>query len=94
MADLYTQMNLPNIPEPKADPVNSPAHYTQTKIQPLDVIKDWSKGEDPLLFHYKSQILKYIRREKDKGKLQDLLKAQFFMNELVEEGRRFYERAA
>jgi hypothetical protein len=94
MKNLYKQMNLPNIPEPQACPVNAPSHYTQTKIQPLDVIKDWSVGEDPLLFHYKSQILKYIRREKDKGQLQDLLKAQFFMNELVEAGRKLYEHAA
>lgn len=92
---LYeTQLELPNIPKPKADPVNAPAHYTQTKIQPIEVIEDWAVGEDPLMFYYKSQIIKYLRREKDKGRLQDLQKAEFFMNKLIKAGKELYERAA
>ena len=87
--DLYTkQLSLPGVPE--TDPISNPKHYTETEIQPLDVIKDWHKGEDPLLFYYKGQILKYIRRERLKNKLEDLKKAQFFMNELVEAGEKHY----
>ena len=62
---------------------NNPPHYTDTKIQPLDVVKDWAKGEDPEMFHYKANILKYMKREKNKGKLQDIYKAEVFMKLLV-----------
>lgn len=80
------QMTLPGID----DPINNPQHYCKSSIQPLDVFKDWAKDEDPLLFYFKTQIIKYLKRERDKGKLQDLKKAQFFVNELVKQGEIYY----
>jgi hypothetical protein len=89
ISDLYStsQMTLPGVPN---DPINLPEHYCKGSIQPLDVFKDWSKDEDPLLFFYKTQIIKYLRREKYKGKLSDLKKAQFYLNELVRQGEIYY----
>ena len=69
---------------------NEPPHYTNTKIQPLDVMKDWSSGEDPLLFVFKCQIIKYIKREKHKGQLEDIYKAEFFMKALVHAAEELY----
>ena len=90
ISDLYStsseQMTLPGIP----DPVNKPSHYCDGKIEPIDVFEDWAPGEDPYLFYLKTQILKYLKREKSKGKLQDIEKAAFFMNRLVEAGGKFY----
>tara|TARA_R100001510_G_C7556678_1_gene138316 strand:+ start:284 stop:535 length:252 start_codon:yes stop_codon:yes gene_type:complete len=80
------------MPDPKSSykMANDPPHYTDTKIQPIDVVKDWAKGEDPLMFYFKSSILKYIKREKNKGKLQDIYKAEFFMKELVKAAEEHY----
>ena len=53
-------------------------------------MKDWSSGEDPLLFVFKCQIIKYIKREKHKGQLEDIYKAEFFMKELVQAAEELY----
>ena len=72
--------------------VDHPPHYTQSKIQPLDVMKDWAKDEDALLYLFKMQILKYLKREKDKGQLQDIYKAERYMKELVKAAEDYYGR--
>lgn len=58
------------------DPVNHPKHYTFGKFEVIEVLTDWFKTE-PLLW----QVVKYIARCNYKGnKLQDLKKAQFYLN--------------
>lgn len=62
----------------KNDLVNNPAHYTQGKIEVIDFIED-----QKLQFH-ESQVVKYITRAKYKGnELQDLKKAQFYLNRKI-----------
>jgi hypothetical protein len=63
------------------DNINKPAHYTATKIEPIDVIETWGLG-----FHL-GNCVKYIARhgKKDPSKtLEDLLKAQFYLNKHIE----------
>ena len=62
------------------DPVNHPSHYTFGKIEVLDAIEDWG-----LDFH-SGNIVKYLVRagKKSEDRLQDLEKAQFYINRLVE----------
>ena len=59
--------------------VNSPKHYTDTSIQPIDVIEEWELG-----FHLGNTV-KYIARHKKKGsELKDLKKAQFYLNRYID----------
>jgi len=63
----------------KDDPVNNPKHYTFGKFEVIDVLMDWFKTE-PLLW----QVVKYIARCNHKGnKLQDLKKAQFYLDHQI-----------
>ncbi|HZJ99767.1 MAG TPA: DUF3310 domain-containing protein, partial [Tissierellaceae bacterium] len=73
------------------DNVNHPSHYTFGQYEVLDVIEDWD-----LPFHL-ANVVKYIARAKHKGnEIQDLLKAQFYLNRYVDikktkEGEKFCE---
>ena len=57
------------------DPVTSPAHYTQGKIQVMDFILD-QKFNYPI-----GQVVRYVSRYEHKGEpLQDLKKAREYLN--------------
>lgn len=64
------------------DNINHPTHYNQGGIETLDYIK----AKAP---HYESyavgNIIKYVSRYQHKNGLEDLKKAQFYLNDLVEE---------
>jgi hypothetical protein len=61
------------------DQVNSPAHYTDGGIQTIDFIEAKS-----LNFHL-GNVVKYISRAGKKGdNLEDLLKAQWYLNREIE----------
>lgn len=69
-------------PHTKPDNINHPTHYNKGGIETLDYIK----AKTP---HYESyavgNIIKYVSRYKHKNGLEDLKKAQFYLNDLVEE---------
>ncbi|HZJ99852.1 MAG TPA: DUF3310 domain-containing protein, partial [Tissierellaceae bacterium] len=73
------------------DNVNHPSHYTFGQYEVLDVIEDWD-----LPFHL-GNVVKYVARAKYKGnEIQDLLKAQFYLNRYIEikkaeEGEKYCE---
>jgi hypothetical protein len=61
--------------EPKADPVNHPEHYKVGGIETIDFIEAKSLG------YNLGNVVKYITRSDHKGnKLQDLQKAQWYLN--------------
>jgi hypothetical protein len=67
------------------DPVNHPSHYTFGKYEVIDVLMDWFP-DAPLLW----QVVKYVARAKHKGQaLQDLKKAQFYLNKVIESVENF-----
>ena len=71
--------------EVKFDSVNAPKHYLHGKKETIDVICDCMTNDE---FHgyLKGNILKYVSRYKFKGEpLQDLEKAQWYLNRLVKE---------
>lgn len=60
------------------DMVNHPPHYTKGRIDVLDFIEDQKFG------YLDGQIIKYISRYRYKGQpLEDLRKAQFYLNRLI-----------
>jgi len=67
------------------DSVNSPAHYKYGKKETIDVIRDCTTSDE---YHgyLKGNVLKYVSRYKFKGEpLEDLEKAQWYLNRLVQE---------
>lgn len=66
---------------PANDQVNHPSHYTFGKYEVFDVLMDWF-NDLPLLW----QVVKYLARAKHKGNyLQDLKKAQWYLNEAIKQ---------
>jgi Protein of unknwon function (DUF3310) len=62
------------------DMVNHPKHYTFGKIEVITVIDDWQLG------FYEGQVIKYVGRANHKGnELEDLKKAQWYLNRLIEQ---------
>lgn len=71
--------------KPINDAVNHPQHYTRSGIECIDAIDSVTSGyERPGHGYYAGQVLKYIWRAPFKGHyLQDLEKAQWYLNRLV-----------
>lgn len=59
------------------------SHYVNMKVQPLEVIESFGPEEN--IGFLKGNVVKYLLRAGHKDEmLQDLLKAQDYMNRLVE----------
>ena len=71
--------------KPKNDPVNHPAHYTSGGIECIDAIAAaLTCQRDPMQAWLTGQVLKYRWRWPRRGGAEDLRKAQFYLNRLVE----------
>lgn len=70
----------------KIDMVNHPAHYTAGNVECIDALESMSMGyNDAVQAALAWQVVKYIWRSPLKGKqLEDLQKAQFYLNRLIE----------
>ena len=60
------------------DNVNHPKHYTNGDIEPIDYIN----GNN--MDYLEGNIIKYISRYKFKNGIEDLEKAKFYLNMLIE----------
>jgi hypothetical protein len=61
------------------DIINHPPHYTQGKIEPIEVIEDWN------LPYHLGNVVKYIARYKYKGDpIENLKKAQWYLDRYLE----------
>lgn len=83
--DIYKE-NYPfeHDEEKREDLVNHPSHYTNGKFECIDVIIDiltWHR--DPVAAWFTGQVVKYIWRWPLKNGLEDLKKAQFYLNRLI-----------
>ena len=82
-AELGAEVN--DIIFDKNDNVHSPSHYLKGKKETIDVIQD-GMTEDEYHGYLKGNVLKYVARYKFKGEpLEDLQKAQWYLNRLVKE---------
>ena len=68
------------------DMVNHPAHYTAGNVECIDALESMSVGyQDTVQAALAWQVVKYIWRSPLKRKqLEDLQKAQFYLNRLIE----------
>ncbi len=62
--------------------VNHPDHYTNSSIETIDMIESITAEG----FHYylEGNILKYLARYRHKNGIQDLQKALWYLNKLIE----------
>ena len=65
------------------DMVNKPSHYTNTKIECIDYLED-ILGVEGLKYFCQGNTNKYLHRWRTKNGLQDLEKAQWYLNKLIE----------
>lgn len=72
-------------PVDEEDMVNSPKHYTQGKMEAIDVIEDAIRhAPDPVVGMLQAQVLKYTLRCWHKGKPQeDLEKSAWYLKRLI-----------
>jgi len=69
---------------PKAfDPVSKPSHYNQYGIEAIDAIRA-SLGPEGFRAYCKGNVIKYLWRYEYKNGLEDLKKAQVYLNWMVE----------
>jgi hypothetical protein len=71
--------------KPVNDPVNSPAHYTAGGIETIEYIKAKLSPEE-FIGYLKGNVIKYTSRAgKKQDTIQDLEKAQWYMNRQIKE---------
>lgn len=68
----------------KPDPVNRPAHYTYGGIECIDAMQAAFGGEAVKDFCL-CNAFKYLWRHREKGGLEDLKKARWYLNRLIAE---------
>ena len=80
------QQDKANTGKVKIDMVNHPAHYTAGSVECIDALESMSVGyQNTVQAALAWQVVKYIWRSPLKGKqLEDLQKAQFYLNRLIE----------
>lgn len=69
--------------EKMQDNVNQPSHYGQGKIECIEYIKDFLTTEE-YTGYLRGNIAKYLHRWRYKNGIEDLKKAQWYLNELIE----------
>ena len=77
----YMKMRLKEAEENK-DMVNNPAHYNKAGIETIDIIQ--SVTGDGFETYLQGNILKYMCRYKYKNGVEDLEKARWYLNRLIE----------
>ena len=77
--------------EGDVDVVNSPPHYTAGGIEAIDAIKAAVATAPPVQAVFVANILKYVWRYREKNGKQDLLKARWYLDELIKEVTRHDE---
>ena len=70
---------------PKTDSVNHPSHYTEGCIECIDAIKA-SMSSEAFIGYLKGNAMKYLWRYEKKDKsIEDLSKARWYVNRLLDE---------
>ena len=71
------------------DMVNNPSHYNKSGIECINAIQ--AATGDGYEFYLQGNILKYLWRYRYKNGSEDLKKAQWYLNELIEEVEGCYD---
>ena len=74
-----------NQPDFKPDMVCHPTHYNQGKVECIDAMASATFNKRGIEAICVSNIIKYLWRYEAKNGLEDVKKAQFYLNRLVDE---------
>lgn len=66
------------------DVVNHPSHYTNGKVECIDAIESATVGKTGIEAVCVANVIKYLWRYEDKNGLEDIKKAQWYLNKLIE----------
>lgn len=64
------------------DNVNHPPHYNKGKVETIDAIES-ALGHQGFVDYCVGNVIKYASRWRDKGGVEDLRKAQWYLNKVV-----------
>lgn len=67
------------------DVVNHPSHYTKGNIECIDAIDSATTGKSGIEAVCVANIIKYLWRYEEKNGLEDVKKAQWYLNKLISE---------
>ena len=67
------------------DVVNHPSHYCQSEIECIDAIKAATCTKTGIEAVCTANVIKYLWRCEEKNGLEDIKKAQFYLNRLIQE---------
>ena len=65
------------------DMVNSPTHYTQGGVECIDALEAATVGKKGIEAVCVANIIKYLWRYEEKNGLEDIKKAQWYLNHLL-----------
>ena len=65
------------------DMVNSPPHYNKNGIETIDAIR--AMTDDGYEYYLQGNIMKYLWRYRYKNGVEDLKKARWYLDKLIEE---------
>lgn len=80
---IYEGGSMKTIEFHHVDNVNKPAHYGQGDIECIDYIKDILTDEE-LIGYYRGNVAKYLHRWRYKNGLEDLKKARWYLEALIQ----------
>jgi len=87
-APMITPMSLEERQRAKErDNVNNPAHYGTGSIECIEYIKDFLTDEE-LIGYYRGNVAKYLHRWRYKNGLEDLKKARWYLEALIQQQER------
>jgi hypothetical protein len=66
------------------DAVNHPTHYTNGKVECIDAIESAVTGLDGVEAVLTGHIIRYVWRWKQKGGVEDLRKAEWYLKRLIQ----------
>lgn len=67
------------------DAVNHPSHYTKGRIECIDAIDSATTGKSGIEAVCVANVIKYLWRYEEKGGLESVRKAQWYLNKLISE---------
>lgn len=87
--DMVAVRNVANkeyvAPNAKLDMVNHPNHYNQGKVECIDAMAAATVNKRGIEAICVSNVIKYLFRYEAKNGLEDVKKAQFYLNRLIDE---------
>lgn len=81
LSDQYAEIE--QVRQATKDNVNHPSHYTKGKVECIDALESATIGKSGIEAVCVANVIKYLWRYEEKNGLEDVKKAQFYLNRLL-----------